>query len=149
MSNYDFAYLSSFDFEVLVRDLLQKDLNLTLESFKSGRDEGIDLRYSKDSKGALIVQCKHYIGSTLRKLIHGLKTEEREKVHKLQPGRYLLATSLGLTPKNKEEIREIFYPYCLSPGVLRVLPRFYGHLIKAHNGPGGCHDTATQIFRGV
>jgi hypothetical protein len=115
MSNYDFAYLSSFDFEVLVRDLLQKDLNLTLESFKSGRDEGIDLRYSKDSKGSLIVQCKHYIGSTLRRLIHSLKTEEREKVHKLQPGRYLLATSLGLTPKNKEEIREIFYPYCLSP----------------------------------
>ena len=30
-----------------------------------------------------------------------------------------------------------------------VLPRFHGHLTKAHNGPGGCHDTATQVFSGV
>jgi hypothetical protein len=31
----------------------------------------------------------------------------------------------------------------------RVLPRLYGHLIKAHNGPGGCHDTTTTVFSGV
>ena len=30
-----------------------------------------------------------------------------------------------------------------------VLPRFYGHLVQAHNEPGGCHDTATEIFSGV
>jgi hypothetical protein len=32
---------------------------------------------------------------------------------------------------------------------MRVLPRFCGHLIKAHNGPGGCHDTEAEIFSGV
>ena len=32
---------------------------------------------------------------------------------------------------------------------LGVLPRFYGHLVKAHNEPGGCHDTAAEIFSGV
>ena len=30
-----------------------------------------------------------------------------------------------------------------------VLPHFYGHLGKAHNEPGGCHDTAAEIFSGV
>jgi len=31
----------------------------------------------------------------------------------------------------------------------RVQPRFCGHLIKAHNGPGGCHDTEAEILSGV
>lgn len=35
------------------------------------------------------------------------------------------------------------------PSMIWVLPRFYGHLIKSNNGPGGCHDTATEIFSGV
>jgi hypothetical protein len=116
MSNYDFSFLSSFDFEVLVRDLLQKEHKLTLESFKSGRDQGIDLRYTVDPTKSLIVQCKHYFGSSYRKLAHHLKTEERPKVERLRPQRYLLATSLGLTPQNKEEIKSIFNPHCLSTG---------------------------------
>ena len=70
MSDYDFSFLSSFDFEVLVRDLLQKEHKLTLESFKSGRDQGIDLRYTVDPTKSLIVQCKHYFGSSYRKLAH-------------------------------------------------------------------------------
>ena len=32
---------------------------------------------------------------------------------------------------------------------VRVLPHFYGHLGKAHNEPGGCHDTETEVFSGV
>ena len=43
MPNYDFTSLSSYDFEGLVRDLLQEELGITLESFTSGRDHGIDL----------------------------------------------------------------------------------------------------------
>jgi len=31
----------------------------------------------------------------------------------------------------------------------RVLPRFDGHLDKAQNEPGGCHDTEAEIFSGV
>lgn len=27
-----------------------------------------------------------------------------------------------------------------------VQPRFYGHLVKAHNEPGGCHDTEAEVF---
>ena len=46
MPQYDFKAVSPIDFELVVRDLLQKELNLTLESFKAGRDSGIDFRYS-------------------------------------------------------------------------------------------------------
>ncbi len=43
MNDYDFSNLSGYEFEVLVRDLLRADLGMELQSFKAGRDEGIDL----------------------------------------------------------------------------------------------------------
>jgi len=58
MARYDFKSLSSQDFEELVRDLLQAEWNVTLEAFKSGRDKGIDLRYSPGDGGKTIIQCK-------------------------------------------------------------------------------------------
>jgi len=45
MPDYDFKSLSPYDFQNLVRDLLQKELDVTLECFTMGRDNGIDLRY--------------------------------------------------------------------------------------------------------
>lgn len=42
--------------------LLQEELSITLRGFKSGRDQGIELRYSIDEKKTLIVQCKHFAG---------------------------------------------------------------------------------------
>jgi hypothetical protein len=73
MPSYDFKQLSHHDFEELTRDLLQKEWRIRLESFKSGRDEGIDLRYSTNKKADLIVQCKHFIGSGFAKLVRHLK----------------------------------------------------------------------------
>ncbi|PWW00799.1 restriction endonuclease [Paenibacillus cellulosilyticus] len=116
MTNYDFTSLSSFDFEVLVRDILQKELSyITLESFKSGRDEGIDLRYSKDRKNEIIVQCKHYANSKFSDLINSLKNE-LPKIQKLKPKRYLIVTSLGLTPANKTTIINLCNPYIQDTG---------------------------------
>jgi hypothetical protein len=54
---YDFTSLSVIDFEFLRRDLLQKELNITLESFTSGRGDGINLSNSNDSGRALYIQC--------------------------------------------------------------------------------------------
>lgn len=107
---YDFKNLSSYDLELLCRDLLQKILVLNLESFKSGRDKGIDLRYSKDKNNTLVVQCKHYAGSTISNLIGTLKSEI-EKVRKLNPDRYILCTSLSLGVGDKEKIEGIMSPY--------------------------------------
>ena len=73
MPGYDFTTLSPIDFEILVRDLLQEELRITLESFTSGRDLGIDFRYSPSSSHQLIVQCKHYAASNVSRLINELK----------------------------------------------------------------------------
>lgn len=114
MSNYDFTSLSSHDFEILVRDLLQKEMNITLECFKPGSDGGIDLRYSSALESNIIVQCKHYAGSGYKMLYSKLKNEELKKVKKINPPRYILATSVGLTPGNKDDLIELLKPFCLS-----------------------------------
>ena len=112
MSNYDFATLSSKDFEELARDLLQCKIGLTFESFTAGRDNGIDLRHRSD-ENHIIVQCKHYHSSSFSKLKSNLG-KELSNVKNINPKRYIIVTSLGLTPGNKDEIMNIFTPYCQS-----------------------------------
>jgi hypothetical protein len=106
MSTYDFKQLSPHDFEQLARDLLQARDGIVLESFKSGRDLGIDFRHASSTDN-IVVQCKHYVGTGLRGLMSDLRNEA-VKVEKIQPTRYILATSVGLTPLNKNEIQSIF-----------------------------------------
>lgn len=100
MSNYDFRTLSPADFEDLVRDLLQVEMNVLFESFGSGKDGGIDLRRAEADGGQIIVQAKHYRDSGFKPLLSAMKSE-RQKIDNLQPSRYILATSVSLTPKNK------------------------------------------------
>ncbi len=113
MPNYSFDTLSSNEFEILVRDLLQEELGIRLESFKSGRDKGIDLRYAPSKDNSLIVQCKHYVISGTTKLLTDLRTHESPKVKKLSPKRYIVATSVGLSPMDKDKILNMF-PACTS-----------------------------------
>ncbi|MCH7753139.1 MAG: restriction endonuclease, partial [Planctomycetes bacterium] len=115
MPEYDFATLSPHDFEILSRDLLQKEWNVTLESFKSGRDSGIDLRYSRpENQSNQIVQCKHYYRSGFSKLKSALENVELPKIKTLNPTRYVLTTSVSLSPSNKEDLLKILAPYCQS-----------------------------------
>lgn len=115
MAAYNFENLSPSDFELLVRDLLQEELHVRLESFTSGKDNGIDLRHiSKDNKGQIVVQCKHHPQSTYNQLLSLLKTQELPKVSKLKPNRYIIATSAKLTPHRKSEIALLFDGYCQS-----------------------------------
>jgi len=110
MADYNLGVLSYLEFELLIRDLLQEEWSVTLESFKSGKDRGIDIRYIKD--GTTVIQCKHFFESTYANLKSHLNKEEKEKVEKLKPERYILATSVELSPDRKEELKEIFYPFC-------------------------------------
>src|SRR5882672_4749412 len=103
MADYDFRSLSPHDFEQLCRDLLQKALGVHLESFTAGRDSGIDFRY-RTKTDALIVQIKHYAESGYEALRRVLKQKERPKAEALKPTRYILATSVGLTPRRKDEL---------------------------------------------
>jgi hypothetical protein len=139
MAQYDFSSLSPHDFELLSRDLLQKEWGITLESFKSGRDRGIDLRYAKPTDGSnLIVQCKHYLRSGFSKLKSVLANDEIPKVAKLKPSRYVLTTSVSLSAKQKDELVAVLSPYCGGPADvfgsedLNNLLGKYGEIEKQH-----------------
>lgn len=106
MPNYDFKQLSPHDFEELARDLIQARDCIVLESFKTGRDLGIDFRHAR-ATGNTIVQCKHYSGTGLVGLMTDLK-KEAVKAAKLKPAHYMLVTSVGLTPPNKTDIQALF-----------------------------------------
>ena len=78
-----------------------------LESFRTGRDGGIDFRYCPSEDQKIIVQCKHYRGTSVSGLIRSLK-KEAQKLIKLSPSRYIIVTSLPLSPANKASIQEFF-----------------------------------------
>ncbi|MGP0075506.1 MAG: restriction endonuclease [Bryobacteraceae bacterium] len=108
---YDFKKLSPIDFEDLTRDLLQRHWGVRLEAFKTGRDQGIDLRYAALKDHSTIIQCKHFAGSTLMKLVRELYAKELPKVKRLNPDRYVLVTSLPLNPSDKEKLKEALAPH--------------------------------------
>ena len=107
---YDFSQLSSLDFEEICRDLLQEEMGERLETFKPGRDQGIDVRLLLGKKKTYM-QCKHYIKSGLPALLNKLKNEEADKVKKLAPDRYVFCTSLPLSAPDKAKIKNIFDPF--------------------------------------
>ena len=102
MPEYDFQQLSPHDLERLARDLLQAHWSVPLESFKAGRDGGIDLRYARGNNN-LIVQVKHYVRTGYDGLLRNLKKED-PKIKELNPSRYAVVTSVPLSPMNKSEI---------------------------------------------
>lgn len=108
MSNYDLNIFSPSEFEEFCRDILQAKLNVFIESFKTGKDGGIDLRYSTPQKKNIIIQAKRYKDFT--SLINNLK-KEVPKVTSLDPESYIITTSIGLTPQNKDIIKKLFEPY--------------------------------------
>jgi hypothetical protein len=112
--SYDFANLSPDDFQLLVRDLLQVELGILLETFTSGADKGIDLRNVDKRRKLLVVQCKRF--SEARVLERVMERSELQKVRKLNPSRYILATSAPLNPQRKGRLLRILQPYCAQPG---------------------------------
>lgn len=108
--SYDFKSLSPLDFEELSRDLLQKELGIVLESFKSGPDQGIDHRHYYSAEKYLVVQCKHYPKSGFSQLLYSMKGEV-EKVENLNPTEYKLITSFELSPADKKKIFDLLPQY--------------------------------------
>lgn len=111
MADYNFNLLTPLDFEELSRDLIQEEYKLRLECFSPGKDSGIDFRYIGSHDSKKIIQCKHYVKSSFSKLKTDLEKNELKKVRALKPDKYILVTSMGLTPANKDTIKEIFNPY--------------------------------------
>ncbi|MCA1868325.1 toll/interleukin-1 receptor domain-containing protein [Agrobacterium genomosp. 3] len=111
---YDFAALSADDFEDLTRDLVGRDFGVRFEAFTAGTDDGMDGRHAT-ADGAIILQAKHYLRSGFSKLKSKMR-EERQSIDALAPQRYVLATSVALTPANKNALAEIIGPALRSTG---------------------------------
>ena len=108
---YDYSKLNDREFEILAASVIAKEHNIKVETFKSGRDGGIDGRFWIEEKKEGIVQCKHYLSTPYSQLISKLKNEELDKVKKLNPSKYIFVTSKTLSRINKKEILNIFKPF--------------------------------------
>jgi len=106
MAAYDFHQLSSHDFEIFARDLLQAHWRIELQSFKAGKDGGVDLLHRNKSQ-KIIVQCKHYVRTGLSGLMNAL-SKEVDKIRLQRPTRYVVVTSVPLSDANKAAIVDIF-----------------------------------------
>jgi hypothetical protein len=105
---FNFQNLNDYEFEIVSKDILEKDTGLKFRTFTKGRDGGIDIKgYIHEG---IIAQAKHYIGSAPSKVISSMKSELK-KVKKLNPEKYYIFTSRGLSPDNIDEIYEIYKDY--------------------------------------
>jgi hypothetical protein len=110
---YDFATLSPTDFELLVRDLLKIEQGWRLEAFGAGKDGGVDLRCVMPSQ-KVVVQCKHYAGSSFADL-RAAARREVAKMQKEKPDRYLFVTSQALSRTQKDTLVLDLAPWVSNP----------------------------------
>ena len=109
---YNLSNLDAKDFEYLCKDIMTRMLGVNLMRFPAGKDKGIDLTDDVIKKN-IVVQVKHYDGTSVQGLISSLH-KEVEKVKKINPQKYYICCSKELTPKNKEDIFAIFPDYMES-----------------------------------
>ncbi|MDP2329058.1 MAG: restriction endonuclease [Dehalococcoidia bacterium] len=112
---YRLLEITDVEFEEVIGDLLSAELGVRFERFTRGRDRGIDLRYLGADDNAVIAQCKQWNADSFPRLLRELRKVERPKVERLNPSRYLLATTVRMTPGRKEEILKVLQPWLDSP----------------------------------
>ncbi len=124
-ANYDFRALDAGDFELLCADILgvreslaesggQDPNKCKLETFKRGQDGGVDGRLVDVNGKTLVLQCKHWVESGFARLLSHLVNDELKKIAKLKPQRYVLATSVPLSPQQKDRIVAALSPWLRS-----------------------------------
>lgn len=135
--SYTFSSLSPADFEDLARDLIGRELKIRFEAFSAGPDGGMDGRHAPATGASIILQAKHYAGSEYAGLRAKMKAE-RLAIEKLNPQRYILATSHPLTPNKKKTLFEIVGSSLqseadiLGPADLNALIRKFPDVEKSH-----------------
>lgn len=133
---YDFSSLSPSEFEDLARDLVGREIEGRFEAFTEGPDEGMDGRHAR-ADGSTVMQAKHYHKSGFAALKSKM-TKERPTIDRLAAKRYILVTSVPLTPKSKNELAQIIGPLLqtpgdiFGPGDLNALLRKYPDIEIAH-----------------
>lgn len=113
--SYQLEVLNDKDFEELCKDLLEREIGLLFQIFKTGADKGIDLRYAADQENQVIVQAKHYIRSKYSDLKTAL-VREKANMDDLspQPSRYILMTTLDLSVDQIDEVTASMAPHLLN-----------------------------------
>ncbi len=133
---YTFDTLLPADFEDLARDLLGAELGMRFEAFTAGPDGGMDGRHSVGTRSS-ILQVKHYIGSSFAQFKAAMR-KERGSIDRLRPSRYLIATSLPLTPPRKAEVASIVGPWLKEVGDI-FGPRELNGLLRKHTAIERAH----------
>ena len=138
MTEYDFKNINPIEFEALSNDLLSALFEIHVERFKPGKDLGIDGRFFHLSEGKTIIQSKHYAETGFPSLLRDLIKNEFPKIKKLSPEKYIVSTSVSLSPQEKEKIKTALAPYIKDSSYifgkndLNALIRKYPKVEKAH-----------------
>lgn len=113
MANFDFNILSPHEFECLARDVLDmREAPLKFRTYSPGPDGGIDIACI-NSGLKIIAQVKLYQNNGFSQLKYSLQ-KEFTKVKQLNPDRYILVTSVYLSPAQESAVLKIFGKYLLS-----------------------------------
>ncbi|MFB0496090.1 hypothetical protein ABID99_002327 [Mucilaginibacter sp. OAE612] len=150
---YNLTVINDDDFEQLAKDLLERELDISLQTFKSGRDQGIDLRYAMNVENEIIVQAKHFINSKFSDLKTQLKKEHKSmSLLAPEPKRYILITSLSLSVKQTNEVVKIMAPYILTSQDVYGMGRIESMLTKYEDLETKHYKlwiTSTNVLRNV
>jgi DNA polymerase III delta prime subunit len=137
--DYDFQTLSPDDFEKLIADLFSAEWGTILESYKPGKDSGIDLLHSRkiENHDNAILQCKRYPSLGFLQLLNSFK-KELPKIAKLKPKKYIIATSCALSKANKEKLIKTLSPWITNTSdvygqsEINTLLRKHKEIIRSH-----------------
>lgn len=110
----NFSALSASQFEYLSADLIGRDKGIRFEQFGAGPDGGMDGRHAR-GPDTTILQAKHYEGSGFLELMRVLRNS-RLAIDKMAPTRYILSTSVSMSPNRKEKLMDIIGPSLLESG---------------------------------
>ena len=113
---FDLGRLTDVDFESLCQDLFSEIYGVRLELFAPGPDEGVDLRHLAPTTGQMIVQCKHWNRASAASLARHIRLHELPKVLRLEPDRYILATSVDLSKAAKDSLYALLSPFVKEIG---------------------------------
>ena len=116
---FDLSNLNDYEFEILCKDIMQELLHEELFTFSRGVDAGVDI-CDKENPPTIIIQAKHYAGSTYFQLKSSLK-KDVTKIQRHYPKKYFVCTSQSLTRKNKQEIIGMFDEF--MPDISHVIDK--------------------------
>lgn len=120
MTDFKFDSLNDKEFENFATDLLTEDWRKKIVRFRPGKDGGVDGRYyvydvAKKKQLEVVIQCKHWVRTSIDALIDHLQNVELPKVRKLNPKDYFIVTSKDLNRTEITKIYMIFKEYMSSP----------------------------------